>query len=325
MARVTIRDIAAAAQVSPSLVSAVLNRNTAIRYSKEREKQILELVREKGYRPNRAAQVLGKGRSRQIGVLSYSPADPSIARLIGELEKQISRNGYSAIYGFWSDHGSIRGAFDSVLAHPLDGLICMHNGLAELIPAGLPTVFYSDIPGRCCVTLNYGQYFDLVLSYLAGLGHKEAGFFGWQTADFYNLFRAKTARWGMTPVKKWSPKGSGFFEDAFSCAQKLFSQGKAPDALLCRNDVVAFAVINAAAEAGVRVPEELSVTGFDDIPPAAYFIPRLTTCGASAEKIASSLLDRLFSGAKPGLLAIDMDLKKRATCAPHKEKSAVSC
>lgn len=325
MARVTIRDIAAAAQVSPSLVSAVLNRNTAIRYSKEREKQILELVKKTGYRPNRAAQVLGKGRSRQIGVLSYSPADPSVARLIGELEKQLSRRGYSAIYGFWSDFGSIRGAFDSVLAHPLDGLICMHNELAELIPSGLPTVFYSDVPGRCCVMLNYGRYFDLVLSYLAGLGHRKAGFFGWQSRELYDLFREKAVRLNITPVKKWSPKSSGFFEDARTAALELFSKGERPEALLCRNDVVAFAVINAAEASGIRVPEDLSVTGFDDISPAAYFIPPLTTCGAPAERIASSLLDRLFDGARPGLLEIDMDLKTRATCAPNRKKSAVSC
>ncbi|MBQ7209180.1 MAG: LacI family DNA-binding transcriptional regulator [Lentisphaeria bacterium] len=324
MGRVTIRDIAAAAQVSPSLVSAVLNRNRAIRYSKAREKQILDLVRTMGYRPNRAAQVLGKGRSRQIGVLSYSPADPSIARLIGELEKQISRRGYSAIYGFWSDFASIRGAFDSVLAHPLDGLICMHDGLSELIPPGLSTVFYSRVPGRCCVTLDYEQYFDLTLSYLASLGLESAGFFGWHAGELYDLFLKKAARRRITPVPNWSPKGSGFYDDAFGLAMDLFAREKHPDALLCRNDVVAFAVINAALKSQVRVPEDLSVTGFDDIAPAACFIPPLTTCGAPAERIAAALLERLFGGAQPGSYKIDMDLKIRATCMPSQRLSAVS-
>lgn len=320
MGRVTIRDIAAAAQVSPSLVSAVLNRNRAIRYSKAREKQILDLVRDMGYRPNRAAQVLGKGRSRQIGVLSYSPADPSVARLIGELEKQISRRGYSAIYGFWSDFASIRGAFDSVLAHPLDGLICMHDGLCDLIPPELPTVFYSHIPGRCCVTLDYEQYFDLTLSYLASLGLESAGFFGWHAGEFYDLFLQKAARWGISPVERWSPRSSGFYDDAFDQAMELFAREKHPDALLCRNDVVAFAVINAAVRSQVRVPGDLAVTGFDDIAPAACFIPPLTTCGAPAERIADALLEKLFGGAEPGLHKIDMDLKIRATCMPSQKR-----
>ena len=314
--RVTLKDIAAAAGVSPAVVSAVLNNNNAIRCSGEKREQILKLVRTMGYRPNRAAQALGKRQSRQIGVLSYSPADPSVARIIGELERQITRRGYSAVFGFWSDFSSINDAFDSVLAHPLDGLISMHNGYVDSIPPGLPTVYYSDVPGKCCVVLDYRQFFEQVLGLLAEQGHKKVGFFCWNHQALFDLFSSVCAEKGLETSLGWSLQGSGFYDDALELAEKLFRSQDYPDALVCRNDVVAFAVINAAKNCGLRVPEDISVTGFDDIAPAGYFIPPLTTCGAPAERIVSTLLDALFSGAKPGKHLIDMNLSVRGTCAP---------
>ena len=313
--RVTIKDIAAAARVSPAVVSAVLNRNKSIRCSEEKRQLILELVRNMGYRPNRAAQVLGKRKSRQIGVLSYSPSDPSVARIIGELERQISERGYSAVFGFWSDYASIETAFDSVLAHPLDGLISMHNGLIDAVPEGLPTVYYGDVPGKCCVKLDYRQYFEQVLTLLAGLGHKTIGFVCWHHENLHELFCSVCAEKGLQTSPFWSPEGSGFYENALETALELLRSEERPDALICRNDVVAFAVINAAKQCGLRVPEDISVVGFDDIAPASYFIPPLTTCGAPAEKIASTLLEILFTGAEPGMTLIDMDLIIRGTCS----------
>ena len=313
--RVTIKDIAAAARVSPAVVSAVLNRNKSIRCSEEKKRLILELVRKMGYRPNRAAQALGKRKSRQIGVLSYSPSDPSVARIIGELERQISERNYSAVFGFWSDYPSIKVAFDSVLAHPLDGLISMHDGLIDTIPAGLPTVYYSDVPGKCCVRLNYRQYFEQVLTLLSGLGHKTVGFVCWHSVALFELFCTICAEKNLKTKESWCPQGSGFYENALETVLELLRNQERPDALICRNDVVAFAGINAAKQCGLRVPEDISVIGFDDIDPASYFIPPLTTCGAPAEKIASTLLEALFSGAEPGLTIIDMDLIVRGTCA----------
>ena len=313
--RVTIKDIAAAAGVSPAVVSAVLNRNKSIRCSEEKRQVILELVRRMGYRPNRAAQALGKRKSRLIGVLSYSPSDPSVARIIGELERQISERGYSAVFGFWSDYDSIMDAFDSVLAHPLDGLISMHDGTIDIIPEGLPTVYYSDVPGKCCVKLDYRQYFEQVLTLLSDLGHKTVGFVCWHRENLYELFCSCCAEKKLQTSAAWCPEGSGFYENALKAAKDLFNRPDRPDALVCRNDVVAFAVINAAMQCGLRVPEDISVVGFDDIAPASYFIPPLTTCGAPAEKIASTLLDALFAGAEPGMTLINMDLIIRGTCS----------
>ena len=88
-----------------------------------------------------------------------------------------------------------------------------------------------------------------------------------------------------------------------------------PTAFVCNCDETACMLITQLKHLGYRVPEDISVLGFDDIDPASSFIPPLTTCGAPAEKIASTLLEALFSGAEPGLTIIDMDLIVRGTCA----------
>lgn len=312
--RLTLKDIASEAGVSSAVVSAVLNESKTIRCSEEKRKMILELVRKMGYRPNKAAQALGKRKSKMIGVLSFSPSDPAVARIIAELERQLSQRGYTAIFGFWSDYGSIRDAFESVLAHPLDGLISMHDGLTELVPPDLPTVYYSDIPGKCCVRLDYRQFLEETLGLLAQTGEKKVGFFCWHREELYQLFCSISEKLGLEVLPEFSPSGSGFYADAFEMAEKLLSRKDRPDAIVCRNDVVAFAVINAAVKCGLRIPEDLSVTGFDDIDPAKYFIPRLTTCGAPVEKIVQTILDALFAGAEPGMTLVDMHLAVRDTC-----------
>ena len=312
--RTTLRDIAAAAEVTPAVVSAVLSGNENIRCSGEKRALILETVKRLNYRPNRAAQLLGRKSSRQIGVLHYSPKSPSIARVIGEVQQQLFQRGYHAIFGFWSTHDEAIPAFESVLSNPLDGLICAHNRLAEMIPPELPTVFFDRVPGRCCVALNYLKYLDDALAYLMDLGHREIGFFGWRNEERFGYFRKKLAAMGGITRPEWNPSGASVYDNGLDMAEKLLRAGEPPTALLCRNDILAFAVINTFRKHHLRVPEDVSVIGFDDIEAARYFYPSLTSFGASPKEIAATLLDTLFAGPVPGETLIDLELRKRETC-----------
>lgn len=313
--RVTIKDIAAASGVTPGVVSAVLNGNKAIRCSEEKKARILDVIKQMDYRPNRAAQMLGQKKSRLIGVLHYSPESPYIAHLVGELQKQLNQRDHLAIYGFWSNYEEAKSAFKSVLSYPIDGLICTHDQLLDLIPADLPTVFYFNIPGRCCVIPNYNKYIFSSLDYLMSLGHRKIGFFGWQENLLFDYFKEQIQIRGGSTCDNWCPSGQNNYSNGKVMADKLFKQSNLPTALICRNDITAFAVINSAREHGVRVPEDLSVIGFDNIEASQYFYPALTSFGAPVEKIASSLLDTLFAGAKPGCQLIDLELHKRNTCS----------
>lgn len=317
--RATLKDIAAAAEVTPAVVSAVLSGNGNIRCSKEKRELILETVKRLNYRPNRAAQLLGRKSSRQIGVLHYSPRSPSIARVISEVQQQLFQRGYHAIFGFWSTHEEAIPAFESVLSNPLDGLICAHNRLAEMIPPELPTVFFDRVPGRCCVALNYLKYLDDALFYLVSLGHSKIGFFGWRNKERFEYFKKKLFSLGGTTRPEWNPSGPGVYDSGLEMAEALLQAGEPPTALLCRNDILAFAVINTFRKHHLRVPEDVSVIGFDDIEAARYFNPPLTSFGASPGKIASTLLDTLFAGPVPGERLIDLELRSRETCTRCKK------
>jgi len=312
--RTTLKDIAAAAEVTPAVVSAVLSGNGNIRCSKEKRALILDAVKRMNYRPNRAAQVLGRKSSRQIGVLHYSPQSPSIARVIGEVQKQLFQRGYHAIFGFWSTHEEAVSAFESVLSNPLDGLICAHNRLAEMIPPELPAVFFDRVPGRCCVALNYLKYIDDALAYLIGLGHRKIGYFGWRNEERFGYFKEKLAAMGGITKPEWNPSGESVYDSGLQMAEVLLQTGELPSALLCRNDILAFAVINTLRRHHLRVPEDVSVIGFDDIEAARYFYPSLTSFGASPRRIAAMLLDTLFAGPVPGEKLIDLELRARETC-----------
>ena len=317
--RATLKDIAAAAEVTPAVVSAVLSGNENIRCSREKRALILEAVKRMNYRPNRAAQILGRKTSRQIGVLHYSPQSPSIARVIGEVQKQLFQRGYHAIFGFWSTHEEAVPAFESVLSNPLDGLICAHNQLAEMIPPELPTVFFDRVPGRCCVALDYLKYLDDALDYLTGLGHRKIGFLGWRNEAHFSRFQEKLASCGGATRPEWNPSGPSVYDSGLEMAEALLRCEELPTALLCRNDILAFAVINTLRRHKIRVPEDMSVVGFDNIEAAGYFSPALTSFGASAQNIASTLLDTLFAGPEPGETLIPLRLYERETCMRAKK------
>ena len=320
MKRVTIKDIASAANVHPSVVSAVVNGNNKVIHCSEKTKnRILELVRSMDYHPNRAARGLVCKESRQIGVLCFSPKDPMMAQLVAEIQKQLFDRGYQAVFGFWTSHEEACAAFDSVLGYPVDGIICMHDQLWEKIPQGVPVVFYpSKDSRRCGVILDFRQYFRDALSYLKRLGHKWVSFFSWHSDARLQLFLDELSAARMETCDGWNLSGTGFYANALELSRKMLTSTERPDALLCRNDITAFAFINAAREAGVKVPEDISVVGMDNLDSAEYFHPPVTSFGKPADQIVKAILDALFNGAEPGVQYLRMELKIRATCCLKK-------
>ena len=315
--RVTIKDIATAAGVKPAVVSAVLNGSRTIRFSDKTRDRILELVRKMRYRPNRVAQGLVTKKSRLIGVLCYSPRDPSAARIIDELQTQLSEQGYNAIFGFWRDAISARSAFESVLVYPLDGLICIHSELYDMIPENLPTVFGEYIDdSKCSVIPDTSGFIRSGLEYLTGLGHRRIGYFSWVNPVLAEKFVQTAKELGVETSAAWSPRGTGFYDKAIELGSNLFRSDHLPTALLCTNDITAFAAINAARAAGLRIPEDISIIGMDNIDIAGYFDPPLTTFAFPYHEYVAQTLECLFAGALPGCRKIRMPLVVRKTAAP---------
>ncbi|MBR2905708.1 MAG: LacI family DNA-binding transcriptional regulator, partial [Lentisphaeria bacterium] len=249
--RVTIKDIASAAKVTPSVVSNVLNNRNSARCAPAKKQEILDLVRKMGYRPNKAAQGLANKKSKQVGLLSYSPKDPAYAEIIAEIHDQLSSKGYGIICGFWNNRENVKNAFESVLSYPLDGLISLHDELYEFIPEGLPVVFGgAEFPGKNCVIPDKEKYFRDAAEFLRSLGHRKIGYFASNDVTFDALFLKMVQDYGFISKEKWNCKSTGFYEDALMQARELFQSGDLPTALLCRNDYTALAAMKEAKAAG---------------------------------------------------------------------------
>ncbi|MBR2365312.1 MAG: LacI family DNA-binding transcriptional regulator [Lentisphaeria bacterium] len=313
--RVTIKDIAAGAGVTPSVVSNVLTGRNSARCSPAKKQEIMELVRKMGYRPNKAAQGLVKKKSKQVGLLSYSPRDPAYAEIIAELHDQLSRRGYSIICGFWNSIDNVENAFESVLSYPLDGLVSLHDELYELIPEGLPVVFGgADFPGRNCVIQDKKKYFRDAADYLKKLGHTKIGYFASNDATLDALFLEVVQEYSFINRKEWNPKSTGFYEDALVAAKQLFKTADLPTALLCRNDYTALAAMKEAKKAGLKVPEDLTIIGADGLPAAFYSDPPLTTFRFPVEKFVEKLLEKLFTAdSNKETVKIPLELQERGT------------
>ena len=313
--RVTIKDIAMAAGVTPSVVSNVLTGRTAARCAPAKKQEIMELVRKMGYRPNKAAQGLANKKSKQIGLLSYSPKDPAYAEIIAEIHDQLSRKGYGIICGFWNSIDRVENAFESVLSYPLDGLISLHDELYELIPEGLPAVFGgAEFPGKNCVIQDKEKYFRDAGDFLKKLGHTKIGYFASNATAMDDLFQKTVQEYGFINKKKWNRKSTGFYEDALVEAGELFKESDLPTAILCRNDYTALAAMKEAKKAGIKVPENLTIIGADGLQAAFYSDPPLTTFRFPVERFVEKLLEKLFTtDENKETVKIPLELQERET------------
>lgn len=293
---VTLRDIANAAGVDSSVVSAVLNGSTRIRVSAERRKQILALIESMNYRVNIAARSLITRRNYSIGVLLCSTRDRFYAEMIGEIQGQLAARGYTGIFGFWSDSGEIAGAYESVLNRGVDGVITCHNDLSRL-PSDLPVLIYGEeASGVDCLIPDWEYLMRNSMRYLYQLGHRKIGYIGYQPGEVRSLiYRRLLDEFALSWNADWVSEGSGFAGDALAGAHRVMVCPNPPTALMTRNDTVAIASICAAAAIGIRVPEQLSVIGIDNIEESGYSNPPLTTSGVSMKLLVSQMLDRLFA------------------------------
>ncbi len=321
---VTMRDIARAAQVDPSVVSAVLNGSKSIRVSEKKRELVLSLVKKMNYRPNITARSLITRKSFSVGLLFFSTRDRFYAEMMGELQTQLMHRGYVGIYAFWNDDSEIDKAYSTVLSRGVDGIITCHND-PTLIPKDTPTVIFGGYqPDFDCVQVDYQAAIRQSLAYLTGLGHRKIGFLsasaGSQRYEFYRLLLGE---FGLAFNPDWVGEGSGFFSDAYEAAIRLLKREDRPTALIVKNDTAAIAAINAAGALGISVPDDLSILGFDNIEEAEYSRPPLTTNGNSIKSVVTLLINTLFERmeepeAPPRARMMEAELIIRQSCAPPK-------
>jgi DNA-binding LacI/PurR family transcriptional regulator len=303
---VVMADVARLAGVSQQTVSRVLNDSPHVRPATR--ERVLDAIGKLGYRPNRLARALVTGRSRTLGVLSFDTTLYGPASTLFAIERAAHEAGYFVSIASLRapDAGSLRRGVDRLLEQGVEGVLVIApqeaaaRGLLEL-PPDVPVVATEAAPPGAVplVAVDQRDGARLATEHLLELGHETvwhvAGPDGWlEAADRVLGWRGALEAAG-APVP---PPLTGDWS-----ARSGYAAGRGlaeATAVFAANDQMALGVLRALHELGRRVPEEISVVGFDDIPEAAYFSPPLTTVRQRFDEIGRRALRLLLARIEDG-------------------------
>ena len=330
---VSLKSLAEHLGLSQAAVSFVINRSPAAKSIPQRTQELIRAAaKELNYRPNHLARSLRQQRSFTIGVVVPEISEGYAALVMSGIEDHLLQEGY---FYFVVSH---RHRNELIEEYPLllqqravEGLIVVDTVLAEAVD--VPSVAVSghrDVPGVTNIVLNHAKAACLALQHLADLGHRKVAFikgqaFSSDTEVRWEAVREAAKKFGIDVKEKLIGQLEGESSSpvlGYQVTQKLLARGEAFTALFTFNDISAIGAIHALREAGRRVPEDVSVVGFDDIQSAAFQNPALTTVRQPLREMgmigAETLLRRITAPAKtpyPKEIVVEPELIVRASTA----------
>jgi DNA-binding LacI/PurR family transcriptional regulator len=326
--RVTSQEVAKRAGVSQSSVSRTFT--TGASASKKTVEKVRKAAAELGYRPNVLARAMVSGKSRMIGVVVAYLENQFYPEALEKLSNELQKCGYHVlIFMAKQTAGHIDAVVEEILDYQVDGIIAasvaMSSDLSEKCrAAGVPMVLFNrsqDDPNMSAVTSDNFSGGRKVAQFLLAAGHKKIGHIaGWQGAstqrDREAGFISALADAGV--ALKAQAKGEFEMEKAAEATREMFAHDP-PEAVFVANDHMALAVLDTLRfELGLRVPEDVSVVGYDDVPAASWPAYNLTTVRQPANRMVTNtvkiLLDQIENNAEePRRIAIDGPLIVRGT------------
>jgi len=323
-------DVAARAGVSHQTVSRVLNQMPGVR--PDTAARVLESIQELGYRRNIAARLLASSRSRTIGVMTWGTSQFGPAQVLLGLEDAARAADYRLMTAAITEMTpeGVQLAIDQLLEHAPEAVVTVvpHQTvlrIAQEIDLGIPTLVVegdlSSIPLTAGVDNVQGG--RIATRHLIELGHETvvhlAGPPGWaEAAARIEGWRAELTEAGLrVPALRW---GGDWSSASGYRAGRTLAREKDLTAVFAGNDQMALGLIAALREVGRRVPEDVSVVGFDDLPEAAYFSPPLTTVRQDFGELGRRtmrLVERVLEGEEsPSEELVPTALVVRESCAP---------
>ncbi len=324
-----LTDVARLAGVSHQTVSRVVNGLPNVR--PQTRDRVLAAMAEIGYRPNRAAKALATGRSQTLGLIAQASTLYGPASALAAFGEAAAQAGYAVVVATvrYPLEASIRDAVELLLDQRVAGVAVLApfdsaQRAAAGIPVGVPLVMLDGPATRegCAVTVDQAEGAGLATAHLLKAGHRGV----WHVTGPSDWFDAqeRVTGWRRTLedsdvavppviVGDWSAR-SGFE------AGLILARRPEITAVFAANDHMALGLIRALVEQGRRVPQDVSVVGFDDVPEAGYFLPPLTTIRQDFEALASagvqSLLAQIHGGPPVRVQRIAPVLIARASVAP---------
>jgi len=336
---VTIKDIAKQADVSHSTVSRALHGSRLI--AEDTAERIRRTALDLGYLPSAAARSQKTNRSQALGVILSSVEDPFFGEILQGIEEVAQKSGYS-LFMAASQHDPEReqAIVQAMSEHRVDGVIICSASFKDeqqrqFHAYGVPIVVVNN---QAAEDYRYSIYHDdvdgsrQITRHLLDLGHRRIAYLGNSssgrtTLDRLSGFHQEMEAAGLVVPPEFIHEISGGGpKEGLLGLEHFLSLRDRPSALVCYNDMMAVGVLQGLQQAGIRVPEELSVTGFDNIVFSAFTSPPLTTfdqpkrfIGAEAARLILELLDAPLAGnlsEQPKTRMLKGSILVRETTAP---------
>lgn len=318
---VSLREVAARAGVARGTVSSVLNdRAKEARISAQTQERVRRIAQELGYQPNRLARGLGKGRTESIGLMIPGLRNPFFINLLELAEERAFRAGYDVLPDIAFQMRAAYKIQGKLTGWPVDGMMIWlppDKTLADYLGTwtqGTPVVYlgYPRADATDYVAVDRETGVRQMMDHLRGRGYQRIAYLypweGLQPRDArYDAYAAVCAAQGRAPEKillepldTLTPLNrltqAGLREAGYRTGQMLAGRPAQdrPDAVICHNDVVALGIFHGLRRGGLRVPEDMAVSGFDGIDEGLYLEKPLTTVVSPSREMVDAAFDILI-------------------------------
>jgi LacI family transcriptional regulator len=303
----TIRELAKQSGFSPTTISLVLNDSPAGQHIPEKTRhKIRELASKLGYHPNQFARSLRSSRSYALAVMVPDISDPYCAQVLLGINKSLFGSRYlPVLVDIQNNRARFRHYARTLLERRVEGVIAVANSLqlqteilGTLAKRGIPVIVIgreSTHQGISSVSVDNEAGARIALEHLCQKGHRRIAFIRgpkrvvdsarrWRGISDFAKSSALPLEGKLIVDMKDAASSS---EEGFKAMKKLLGQTRKFTAVVAFDDMTAFGAIRALTQAGIKVPEDCSVVGFDDVAAAAYYNPPLTTVSHSMEKLGN--------------------------------------
>ncbi len=297
---VTLKDISKVAGVNVSTVSKALRKSDDI--NKETIAKIEDIAKEMGYRQKGKEKVAEK----HIGVICPEIKSNYYAHLISGIEREAKDKGYSILIGFTNFNEEVeRHYLNHFIKSKTSGIILItENQVLDKVLSSykkdisLPVVVISSNAETAeydCISIDDSRGVQLAIEHLISSGHKKIGYIGdYLSSVRLNAFKKAMSENGLVINAKWIKENSDRFEECgYNQMQEIINEGSLPTAVFGAYDDIAIGVMKCLVDNNIKIPEDISVVGIDDIRVSGFVAPSLTTISVPVHEMAEITLDIL--------------------------------
>lgn len=324
-----LEQVARRARVSTATVSRVLNNASLVKSATRT--RVMRAIEELKYHPNLHARSLAGGKNRSIGVIVSNIENPFFLDIYKAVEVGAHAAGYELIMAN-TDYSSeqLVASIRLMIGRRVGGLAAIVSEMApelidELNENGMPVVFYDVGQPRKNITnirVDYRRGMEKLISYLYSLGHRRMGFVGHHAMlgpinERVKVVLDAASRYPDLQVE--TAADSDTLEGGRRATRTLLAGTPGLTAIVCVNDLMAVGALRELRDRGIRIPDDISVTGFDNVELAQYCYPALTSVHIPRDQIGQIVCESLISqenGARQGEMVIDPEVVLRDSTGP---------